>query len=346
MSQKKPEMTSTETFSVELVGSSGASGGGLTVLWSPDRAAHHLTVYIREPLIVGRQAGAGGVTLADRKLSRQHFVIRPVGEGYELVDLASKNGTFVDGLEARGVPLQAGAIIRAGKTLFVFDEDGVEPAHLERFDPDGVKKKAPPRVRDIPRWVRHFKPNLELDANTMDALLLYPWPGGVRELETLCQGDLTQLPGSVTDHVEALRRGVLSRSAPNAQPLDPEQDWPLRLKKLWDPEGETLILDRETGVLQVPGEDEPLVLHTRPVVERLVHVLVDQRLDHPGVLLDSEALIEAVWPGERILHKAAMNRLYKTLSILRKLGLRELLLSQDGNYGLEPEVLVLEASPV
>ncbi|MCP4810779.1 MAG: hypothetical protein GY913_11185 [Proteobacteria bacterium] len=59
-------------------------------------------------------------------------------------------------------------------------------------------------------------------------------------------------------------------------------------------------------------------------------------LDGPG---DADALIEAGWPGERIRWQAAKNRLHVTLSLLRKLGLKDVLVCVDGVYRLDVDLV-------
>ncbi len=51
-------------------------------------------------------------------------------------------------------------------------------------------------------------------------------------------------------------------------------------------------------------------------------------------------LIQSAWPDERLIPKAARNRLHVALSTLRTLGLRELILSTAGGYMLDPAIPV------
>ena len=51
-----------------------------------------------------------------------------------------------------------------------------------------------------------------------------------------------------------------------------------------------------------------------------------------------DALIACGWPGERIVAKSGASRVYVALSTLRKLGLRDLLLSRDDGYLLDAQV--------
>ncbi|MDC3962067.1 AAA family ATPase [Polyangium jinanense] len=71
--------------------------------------------------------------------------------------------------------------------------------------------------------------------------------------------------------------------------------------------------------------------------------LVRARIDAPGRALSLAELFEAGWPGERISPKAAANRVYVTLTKLRKLGLGALLQSRDDGFLLDPTAVVLES---
>ncbi len=69
--------------------------------------------------VVGRGAGST-IVVDDPSVSRTHFRI-VAGERYELVDLQSVNGTFVDGTVVNGsTQLTGSATIRAGSEMFAF----------------------------------------------------------------------------------------------------------------------------------------------------------------------------------------------------------------------------------
>jgi hypothetical protein len=50
--------------------------------------------------------------------------------------------------------------------------------------------------------------------------------------------------------------------------------------------------------------------------------------------LDADGLIEAGWPGQRMLRSAALNRLHVALATLRSLGLRDALQRDANGYRL------------
>ena len=91
-----------------------------------------------------------------------------------------------------------------------------------------------------------------------------------------------------------------------------------------------------------PGGDV-VVLTRRKALARLLCALADARRDRPGQALSRPTLIERGWPGERILPKAAGNRLGVALTTLRKLGLGRLLQRTHGGYRLDPAVAVVRA---
>ncbi|MFT3771346.1 MAG: tetratricopeptide repeat protein [Minicystis sp.] len=83
---------------------------------------------------------------------------------------------------------------------------------------------------------------------------------------------------------------------------------------------------------------ERVDLERRPVLSRLLVALMAQRLAAPDAPVAAEALIAAAWPGERVIASAAAARLYVSVSTLRKIGLRDLLLKRRRGYLLDPAV--------
>jgi pSer/pThr/pTyr-binding forkhead associated (FHA) protein len=67
-------------------------------------------------LVIGREGAA--LTIEDSELSRRHAAVRPVADGYEVEDLGSLNGTFVNGRRIDGpTRLAGGDAIKLGKTV-------------------------------------------------------------------------------------------------------------------------------------------------------------------------------------------------------------------------------------
>lgn len=123
----------------------------LVVLHGPDGVGR--TVALDIPRVLGRE-GEGPLCLADSELSRQHARF----EGDVVIDLGSTNGTFVDGRPIHRATLHDGAIVRAGRTLLVYEE--IEARPQDRFEPPtpGLLGPSPAmqRVRgEITRVARH-----------------------------------------------------------------------------------------------------------------------------------------------------------------------------------------------
>jgi transcriptional regulator with GAF, ATPase, and Fis domain len=74
-------------------------------------------------ITIGR-AEPNHLRLTDSMVSRQHCMIRQVEERYELTDLDSHNGTFVNGVPVRNKAVDHGAKIRVGSSelLFLLEE--------------------------------------------------------------------------------------------------------------------------------------------------------------------------------------------------------------------------------
>ncbi len=97
----------------------------------------------RETMLIGREEGCD-ILLPDRRVSRQHALIRWDSGHYVLEDCGSKNGTFVNGQELEGAyPLRDGdeiqialrfklAFVDAGATTPLFFEEEQVGLHLDR----------------------------------------------------------------------------------------------------------------------------------------------------------------------------------------------------------------------
>ncbi len=86
----------------------------------------------REPVFFGRTApyepGERRVQLAFNFVARRHFVIEPVDDGWQLRDLGSSGGTWVNRQRAApAVRLKAGDVIDLAQRIAIFrDDDGGE----------------------------------------------------------------------------------------------------------------------------------------------------------------------------------------------------------------------------
>jgi len=71
---------------------------------------------------IGSVAGAT-VVLADPAVSKKHAAIRRIDSTYELADLGSTNGVYVNGTKVPKKTLEPGDILRVGNTEAVFKRE-------------------------------------------------------------------------------------------------------------------------------------------------------------------------------------------------------------------------------
>lgn len=81
-------------------------------------------------------------------------------------------------------------------------------------------------------------------------------------------------------------------------------------------------------------------LRRRRAPRLILQALVDAHGREPGRPIGMNQLIAIGWPGERMHLAAGMSRLYVTIRSLRELGLRTVLLRQDGGYLLDPTITI------
>jgi Inner membrane component of T3SS, cytoplasmic domain len=73
----------------------------------------------RDVTTIGSVAG-NTVLLTDTGVSRKHVGIKRIDDGYELADLGSTNGVYVNGEKVARRKLEVGDVIRVGTTEIVF----------------------------------------------------------------------------------------------------------------------------------------------------------------------------------------------------------------------------------
>lgn len=99
--------------------------------------------------------------------------------------------------------------------------------------------------------------------------------------------------------------------------------------------GDALAVSASARAFRVPG-GEPVDLSTRRAPRRILAALADHRESYPGLSLTLEELLEAGWPGERLLPEAGATRVYTAVATLRRMGLKPYLLRGDDGYLLDP----------
>ncbi|MBL0219047.1 MAG: FHA domain-containing protein [Myxococcales bacterium] len=94
-----------------------APGARLEFILGP--MANQVLQLAEDVTTIGSVAGAT-VVLADPAVSRKHAAIRKVDGGFELADLGSTNGVYVNGHKVPKKTLEPGDIVRVGNTEAVF----------------------------------------------------------------------------------------------------------------------------------------------------------------------------------------------------------------------------------
>jgi transcriptional regulator with GAF, ATPase, and Fis domain len=98
----------------------------------PLEAQDYTRVLSHDAVTLGRCPSDDGITLRDDRVSRNHakIVWDRVSSSYLITDLASTNGTYVNGAAISTVTLRNGDVIRIGSGLFVFQDYDVMKHNL------------------------------------------------------------------------------------------------------------------------------------------------------------------------------------------------------------------------
>ncbi len=80
------------------------------------------------PLLAIGRDGSNQVRLHDTEISRRHAELRQVEGGYQLLDVGSANGTFVNNQAIKSVSLQSGDHIRIGQSILVYSAGTADKA--------------------------------------------------------------------------------------------------------------------------------------------------------------------------------------------------------------------------
>ena len=144
MANASTEKTATAT------GPDEGRGGGvvrrIVVAFEPARDDGRVVVLDGRPLVLGRDPGAG-LHVDDAQISRQHARIEREDGIVTVTDLGSHNGTWVDGERRARAELADGAVLRVGRSLFVYTE--ADPG-----DPSLLAGEAPPLYGQSPVMAR------------------------------------------------------------------------------------------------------------------------------------------------------------------------------------------------
>jgi len=98
----------------------------------------------------------------------------------------------------------------------------------------------------------------------------------------------------------------------------------------------TLVVSSNGDWFRLPSGKQVVLTRRRPL-RLILQSLVCARVESPGTVCSCEKLIHSGWPGERLDQDSGSNRLWVTISMLRKLGLRDVLLGSAAGYLLDPD---------
>ena len=103
----------------------------------------------------------------------------------------------------------------------------------------------------------------------------------------------------------------------------------------------SVVFDRNSGRVFVPGAQQPIDLSTRAVLQRVLFALLEAKLSGQGTLTRDQ-VADAGWPGEQIAPKTRVNRVHVAIATLRKLGFQDVIASSRGAYSIHPAMEVEE----
>lgn len=86
---------------------------------------------------------------------------------------------------------------------------------------------------------------------------------------------------------------------------------------------------------------ETLEIARQRALRLILVAMAREQITHPGRALSREQMLEAGWPGERTTRRSGGIRVRVTVSKLRSIGLRELIVSREDGYLLRPDAVVI-----
>ena len=146
-----------------------------------------------ENLILGRQTGRG-ITVEDGTVSREHARIFLRDGAYQVADLNSSNGTFVNDKRVNRAELRPGDVLKLGSVELRFEpsRESAEPDALELEEPAAAPVAALARQSAAPQQPHSRRPSPAAGARTI-SLRNQPLPAkGSRRRAGLLGQDLAQ----------------------------------------------------------------------------------------------------------------------------------------------------------
>lgn len=115
---------STQSESVVEVDPASAPIPGVVLVFSGRAPQYRPVVLPREGVLSLGRDDMGGLPVPDEKVSRQHAEVTYADGAFTVRDLASRNGTLVDGARVEGaVQARSGAVLRLAQTVLLLEAD-------------------------------------------------------------------------------------------------------------------------------------------------------------------------------------------------------------------------------
>ena len=122
-------------------------------------AAAGLTRKIPVPfngIVLGRDARLGPPFSTDEFVSRSHVWVRRQGDGVEVTDLGSANGTYVNGIRVRApTRMQDSDMLRIGRIQLKLAAPGTMDQAMAAGDRPGRRAKTVPQSRNLTSSARN-----------------------------------------------------------------------------------------------------------------------------------------------------------------------------------------------
>lgn len=229
---------------------------------------------------IGRDA-SNRIRLHDTEVSRRHAELRKIDDGYQIVDLGSANGTFVNDRRVQNAMLQIGDRIVIGKTILVFGPEAGKASALPGDLAD--------RISMIARGESDIASAIVQSIGESEGSRILTQP---QRSSPWLRGQLANL----TILYEA------------SQAVSHILDVPVLLEKLLELIFRSIPADRGIALLQSKAALEPAAIHWRKDRDRprkflLSQSIVDHVLKHrEGILLSDAARDERFNRGESVVN--------------------------------------------
>lgn len=116
-----------------------------------------------------------------------------------------------------------------------------------------------------------------------------------------------------------------------------------RTLDVYAPPARALAIDVHQRLVRLPHRADVIDLSESPMLFRLLLALVRTH-ERATTLIDRDALVAEVWPGEKIATKAAQNRLFVALHKLKTLGFEGLFETHEAGTSLVRDLYVVRAA--